>query len=252
MSDPMKSFRRRLLSRVAECGLFLSCCLSATAIQAQQADRQPLDDIAQAVSDFVQAQTVSAENVQVDVRALDQRLRLARCEDRLEADWSPGSRRIGRVTVQVSCSAEQSWRVHVQATVSLEGEVWVLARPVERGEELDRSSLTRKSIRLGSGNSVQSSLASPILDLAPWQGYAFARRVAAGKVLDERMLKPALLIHKGEAVLVRIDANGLKLQTKGVALASAAAGRSVQVRNSSSGKIIDAIAVGKGVVAVRN
>ncbi len=213
---------------------------------------QSLEAIGQAVREFVIAQQPSSEGIQVDVKQLDKRLRLARCDSPLDADWSPGSRSLGRVTVQVECAGPKPWRVHVQSTVTLEGFVWVLSRSVQRGETLDPEVLVRQEIKLGANNAAYTTLGSPVIDLEPLLGYAFSQRVSAGKVLNERMLKPAKLVKKGEAVLIRVESSGLTLQTKGVALKDAAAGKYVQVRNSTSGKVIDAVVVSKGVVAVLN
>ena len=242
------------MKRMRDC-LSGGMCLLVSLVQpvnASGAQTQSLEAIGQAVRDFVMAEQSSSDGIQVDVRSLDKRLRLARCESPLDTYWSPGSRSIGRVTVQVECDGPKPWRVHVQSTVTLEGFVWVLSRSVQRGEALDPEVLVRQKIRQGANNAAFTSLGSPIVDLDPWLGYSFSQRVASGKVLNERMLKPAKLVQKGEAVLIRMESSGLSLQTKGVALKDAAAGKYVQVRNTTSGKVIDAVVVSKGVVAVLN
>ncbi|WP_157735851.1 flagellar basal body P-ring formation chaperone FlgA [Granulosicoccus antarcticus] len=221
-------------------------------VTAETGDRQSLDAIAHAVREFVTAEQTSTDGVQVEVKALDNRLRLAQCDAPLDTYWSPGSRSIGRVTVQVECASPKPWRVHVQSTVTQEGYVWVLSRGVQRGDLLDPDLLVKQIVKLGASNAALNSLGTPILDVKPWLGYAFSQRVGAGKMLNERMLKPANLIKKGDAVLIRIESAGLKLQTKGVALKDAAAGKFVQVRNIASGRVVDAVALRKGVVVVLN
>lgn len=233
-------------------GVLCSLLLVGTPVAGIAAERQSLDAIAQAVREFVISEQPSDSDIQVDVNPLDSRLRLAPCESPLNAFWSPGSRSIGRVTVQVECPGPKPWRLHVQSTVTLQGEVWVLSRSVQRGDLLDEDVLVRQAVTLGANNAAFTSLGVPVTDLAPWIGYSFSQRVSAGKVLNERMLKPARLVRKGEAVLIRLESAGLRLQTKGVALKDAAAGKPVQVRNSRSGKVVDAVVVGKGVVAVLN
>lgn len=233
-------------------GIFCCLCSIPVSLYGATAEPQSLEEISQAVRDFVISEQPADSGVQVDVKALDRRLRLTRCDSPLNTFWSPGSRSVGRVTVQVECDGPKPWRVHVQSSVTLEGEVWVLSRSVQRGELLDRDVLARQSVKLGANNAAFTSLGAPIADLTPWIGYSFSQRVRAGKVLNERMLKPANVVKKGEPVLIRIESAGLKLQTKGVALKDAAVGKSIQVKNSMSGKVIDAVVVGKGVVAVLN
>jgi flagella basal body P-ring formation protein FlgA len=64
------------------------------------------------------------------------------------------------------------------------------------------------------------------------------------------MLKQANLIDKGEKVLIRHHSSGLELQTQGIALEAAIARQRLQVRNASSGKVVEAIAVAPGQVEV--
>jgi flagella basal body P-ring formation protein FlgA len=236
-----------LMPLVFACSLHVSRSVYAT-----DAGIQSLMSITEAVQDFVKSEQASTEDVHVEVRPLDRRLRLAECDSPLSTYWSPGSRTIGRVTVQVECAAPRPWRVHVQSTVTLEGFVWSLSRSVERGEVLGQDLLVRQAIKLGANNAAMYAQGSPIVDPQPWLGYAFSQRVSAGRILNERMLKPARVVKKGESVLIRHRSAGLELQTKGVALDGAAQGERLQVRNSASGKIIDTTAIGKGIVAVLN
>lgn len=215
-------------------------------------ETQSLLDIEGSVKEFVMARQTAGEGVQVEVKPLDSRLRLAACESPLEASWSPGSRTLGRVTVQVRCATPKPWRVHVQSTVTLEGHVWALARGVQRGALLQRDLLVRKEVKLGAGNAALTSYGDPVMDIEPWLGYSFTQRVGPGKVLSERMLRPASLVKKGEAVLIRHESVGLSLQTKGVSLDESSRGGRIRVRNIASGKIIDATVISKGVVAVLN
>ena len=215
-------------------------------------DIQPLDAIKAAVETFVLSELDAGQQVAVEVKDLDRRLRLAFCEDNLSVDWSQGSRSLGRVTVQVRCASPKPWRVHVQATVTMQGMVWTLSRGVRRGEVLERGLLTKKEVTLGGNNRALTSLGTPITDLEPWLGFVFAQRVSAGKVVNERMLKPARLVSKGEAVVIRHRSNGLELQTRGTALHDAGAHEQTQVRNTSSGKIIDVTVVAPGVVDILN
>jgi len=132
----------------------------------------------------------------------------------------------------------------------MKGMVWTLARGAGRDEVLTRELLVKQEVTLGSNNAAFSSLGTPIVDIEPWLGFAFTQRVNAGKVLNERMLKPAKVLNKGDAVVIRHRSKGLELQTRGVALRDAGANQQTQVRNSSSGKIIDVVVVSPGMVEI--
>ena len=211
---------------------------------------QSLPKIEKAVGTFVLEEQASQDNVSVEVRPLDNRLRLSRCEGELKTQWSAGSRTLGRVTVQVSCAEPISWRVHVQATVMLEGYVWVLERGAQRGEVLGTPMVVKQKIMLGANNAALTALGNPIVDVEPWLGYMFSQRISAGKVLTDRMLKRANLVNKGEKVLIRHRTTGLQLQTFGTALKGAASDQRIQVRNNSSGKVIEVVVVARGLVEV--
>lgn len=211
---------------------------------------QSLEEIADTVNEFILSEQLPEQDVSVQVKALDRRLRLAQCTAPLDTSWSPGSRRLGRVTVEVSCASPKNWRMRVQATVTKDGMVWTLLRGVQRGDRLTRDLLVPLNITLGAGNYGFSALNSPIGDVEPWLGFVFTQRVNSGKVLSERMLKMPKLIAKGEAVVIRHRSRGLQLQTRGVALRDAAAQQQTQVRNSASGKIVDAVAVAPGIVEI--
>lgn len=224
--------------------------LATTDVPDNVPEVQPLNSIRQSVEKFILASQSGGQQVDVQVKALDQRLRLAYCLDHLDTTWSPGSRSLGRVTVQVACASPRPWRVHVQATVTMQGEVWTLARGMRRGEILNRDALVRQEVTLGANNTAFTSLGTPIVDIEPWLGFTFTQRVNAGKVLNERMLKPPKLVSKGEAVVIRHLSRGLELRTRGVALSDAGARQQTQVRNSSSGKIIDVVVVAEGIVEI--
>jgi len=211
---------------------------------------QSLSHIEQAVSTFVLEEQPSQDNVNVEVRSLDKRLRLAHCDTDLQAQWSAGSRTLGRVTVQVSCAEPTAWRVHVQATVTLDGYVWALDQGAQRGDVLSKAMLAKQKIKLGANNAALLASGNPIVDVEPWLGYTFSQRISAGKVLTDRMLKRANLVNKGEKVLIRHRATGLQLQTFGTALKGAATDQRIQVRNNSSGKIVEAVVVARGVVDI--
>lgn len=213
---------------------------------------QPLSEISSEVHTFIQSSHQSADDLSISVKPLDKRLRLTQCSEPLSAQWASGSRELGRVSVQVHCQSPKPWRLLVQATVTVQGKVWSLARGVRRGEALSRELLVHRSVTLGAANPSLSAAAMPVVDIDPLIGFVFSRQVRAGKVLDERMLKPALLIQKGKVVIIRHRSAGLSLQAKGIALDNAAVQQRVRVRNQSSGKTIDAVAVSKGVVEILN
>lgn len=234
--------------------LYIVCfCLSLASpalLAGEKNTVHPLVDIESAVKTFVTDEQEDAAGVNVQVNSLDTRLRLKLCEEELETFWSPGSRKLGRVTVQVVCSYPHPWRIHVQATVTLEGSVWILAKGVRRGEVLSRAHIKEEVVTVGGVNTSYRNVVDPVIGLEPWLGFEFSQRVKSGSVLAESMLVPAKVINKGEAVLITYETAGLQLQTKGVALSNGAKGSYVRVKNTSSGNTIDAVVIDRGLVSL--
>lgn len=210
----------------------------------------PLADIESSVLGFITAEQYDANGLHVEVNSLDDRLRLKQCGEELETYWSPGSRKLGRVTVQVVCAAPHPWRIHVQSTVTLEGSLWVLAKGIRRGQVLDRSLVDEETVIVGGNNASHRNVVDPVINLEHWLGFQFSQNAKSGAVLTERMLAPATIINKGEAVLITYESSGLQLQTKGIALSDGAKGRYVRVKNAASGNTIDAVVVGRGLVSL--
>ena len=78
------------------------------------------------------AQALGYDNVKVQVRPLDERLRLPDCEQPLDTFMPPGAPSLGAVNVGVRCASSQPWTIYVRAHISAQRAVPVLARPLAR------------------------------------------------------------------------------------------------------------------------
>ena len=229
----------RLIRRVFTLGI---CALAATAVNAAQ---QSIGEIEASVERFLQGQLSSTGTV--EIKPLDSRLRLPACKNPLHHDWASGSSTIGRVTVLTSCDSAQPWRVHVQARLTQVQSVWVAKRPLRRGDILTKDMVERSTVELGTQKNRVVKNDYPIEDLDSVVGYEFVQNTNSGRVLTQEMLKPNALIAKGERVILRYSSSALQLQTHVVAVTGGALGDRIQVKNPSSGSIIDARVTSQGV-----
>ena len=208
---------------------------------------QPLESIRDAVRLFVEGNVdhEMGETV-VTVGKLDRRLRLSRCEGPLLADFANTSRLLGNITVAVRCEeGPKPWSLMVQARIEQYVEVVVAARPLGRGQELgaeDIKMLRYDISRLNNGY---------YATLDEVKGMVLKRSVKAGSVLGSSMLKPAILIKRGEKVIIRAQTTSIEVRMEGQALQEGAAGDVIQVKNLSSKQIVEAEVVAPGVVRVR-
>ena len=234
-----------------------ACAFGAAASSAAPGDGttgdgafQALDSIVARAGDLMRARHGDDPSLQIEGGALDPRLRLGRCPEPLTAELAPGSGDTGRVTVKVGCPAAPAWRVHVQLDVTRERELWALVRPVARGETLRRDMLARRSITLGRDAARAVGSGVPVEVLDTWLGYELVRDARSGQVLSTGMLAPPRLVRRGAEVRIRSAGRGLAIETGGVALADAALGERVAVRNGASGRVVEATVSGRDAVEI--
>lgn len=81
-------------------------------------------------------------------------------------------------------------------------------------------------------------------------GLAAKRPLRAGAVVSIRDVAAPQVIKAGELITVTYDYDGVALSLQGKAMAAASAGETVSVQNTTSKKIIQAVATGPGQAAV--
>lgn len=186
------------------------------------------------------------EDLQVSVAALDQRLKLSQCESPLNFRQTHSGRRYGRVSVQVRCEdGLKPWSLYVQATIAAYVDVVVAARALPRGHVIGRDDLTLRRTELD--RLASAALRQPESAL----GKELTRQLAVDMPLTLSMLKQPLLVNRGEQVVIVAQSGTLSVKMAGVALTAGAEGDTIRVKNSSSGKEIEAVVIGVATVEVR-
>jgi flagella basal body P-ring formation protein FlgA len=222
----------------------LLCWLPVMQANANQTTHQPHNDIRGAARNFIASELKGEQQVMINIKALDARLKLTHCSQPLAAFWPPGARKIGNVSVGVRCQGDKPWKIYVQATIAVMEEILVLNQPVTRGTVLDREMLETKRMdisRLGD---------QYVTDPAPLIGYRFRNSASQGSLLKPRMLEAPNLIQRGQNVTLISELAGLQIRVSGEALANATAGQWVKVRNSTSKRIVEGQVTAEGAVRV--
>ena len=150
----------------------------------------------------------------------------------------------GRRPYLVEC-ANPSWQLRARVEVTLMLPVWMTAREIRKGQTIQAADLVEESLdvsRLQRGFiPVSESLT----------GSKANRNLRMGQLIGELDLQKAWAVKEGEGVLIRAGQGGFSATTRGTALASGAIGDGIKVRNSSSGKEIQAWVIAKGEVETR-
>jgi len=181
---------------------------------------------------------------EVTAGRLDNRLRLAACEQPLESFTPQGRSRMGKITVGIRCNGSHPWSMFVPVTVKVMTHVVVA-----------RSSLPRNSI-LG-----ESDITLEQRDISRLhRGYLEDKKAVLGKKLRQRLrqhqvLTPSQLdtphaIKRNNRVTIIASSRSLQIRMAGKALQNGSLGELIRVRNESSKKELDARIIAPGIVEV--
>ena len=244
----------RHLARLQRLGWALAasgCAALATAAPAvESSPGEPLARVQRAAEQAVRAQVAELQPqadpaaLSVDIGRLDARLRLPRCAQPLQATLPPGSTLRHRTVVRVSCGSPQPWSVQIPASVEADADVLVLQRPLPRGAEPREGDV--RVVRRRLPGLASAWLSSPD-ELGPWR---LRRPLDAGAPLARDALERAPVVRRGQTVTMVTQAGGIDVRARGEALADAAPGQRVRIRNLESLKVIDGLAVESGQVRI--
>lgn len=247
MTDITHHLARKLAftpNSVKSVAFSMGLCVLGAANLAVAESYQSHGQIRTAVATFVNTE-LTGQDVEVEVGALDERLKLRQCDSPIEAFWPPGARRQGRGAVGVRCNDERTWRMFVRVNIQVFESVAVLSASKIRGEALQLSDLRferKETTRLRD---------KFLTDADSVEGYIFRRSAKAGDVLGLRMLKAPHVVKRGEQVVILADTAGIQVKMRGQALSDGMRGSVIRVRNSSSKRVVEGEVVDKGVVKVR-
>ncbi len=237
---------RRITRALVVPGLLAASTLAASAQAQVDESTQSLDAIRAAAQSFIvrQVPKQAPGSMQVNVGALDTRLRLAPCADPLNAALPPGATFRARMTVAVSCTSGTNWTVYVPVTVDTQTSVLILRRAAGRGERLrpeDVESQTR--VISGTGDSY-------LTDPAELTGRTVKRPLGAGTALTADLLVDDLVVRRGQRVTLLASVGSLEVRAAGLAMNDAPAAGRVKVQNLSSNRIVEGVVETADVIRI--
>ncbi len=206
---------------------------------------QELADIRRAMVDYLSSKIRRQyQNFDIQVMALDSRLRLPACQSPLDIFPLRKTVKPGALSVGVRCHGEHPWTIYTKVVIKAFRPVVVLTRSLPRGAIVGVDAVALRRMDVGSLR--QGFFPAPELVL----GKQLKRPVPAGKVLNPALLTPAKVISKGDKVVIRANSSVLDVRMGGHALTGGAVGESIRVRNDRSNRIVEAVVQGPGLVIV--
>jgi flagella basal body P-ring formation protein FlgA len=163
---------------------------------------------------------------------IDPRLLLGACDGPLETFTPAGQSAIERLNVGVKCESP-AWSLFLPVRVEILADVVILSGSVARGQALSRDQL-----RLDERD-VAPLIGGYLSRIEDAEHMTLKRSVPLGTILTTSLIERPKLIERGQRVQVIAGAAALTITTYGEALADAAEGDRVKVRNLKSLKVVE-------------
>lgn len=212
---------------------------------ANAASYQSHSSIRQAVESYLLEElTDNGNEVAVKMGKLDPRLRLKQCGGPIHVSLPGNSRRIGAVTVKVTCDVGASWAIYVQSEVEQFGQVMIAAKTLRRKDIISRGDIAQKRVSLGG---IRGGYITKFEEILGWE---VKRNIPVGAIIGANAVRRQLLVKRGELVVIIAKNAKFEVKMSGVAKSSGAKGDTVQVTNQSSKKVVEGVVIAPGVVQV--
>lgn len=184
------------------------------------------------------------DNPQIVMEPLDKRLRLEACAGELDAFSKSRNTGLGNQTIGIKCHAPVAWTIYVPIKVKVFRPVVVAARPLSAKHLITKADLTIKQQDI-------SVIRQGYLDnIAQAVGQQLKYSVAQGIVINPHSLVTQKLVRRGEQVVLIATAGAMEVRMSGTALSDATLGQRIQVKNSSSKRIVEGIVDAPGIVRI--
>lgn len=214
--------------------VFVSLSANISQVQAESAfqNTETLKEaVTQAVFKHIEGNNYS--NIRVNVRSIDGRLRLKQCSESISASVTNPAQKLGRLTSEVRCDGETSWKVYIQATATAEMELPVLVRSLPRGAIISKQDIKLASVPVG----LQSlPIAETIESLL---GMEMKRQSSAGEPILLAQITAPEIVKRGQQINIRYGKKDLNVTVTGKALQNGANGEWITAENASSGRHVE-------------
>jgi flagella basal body P-ring formation protein FlgA len=240
---PFRKLTSKLLDSTGKSLLWLFVLLFNSVIASEL---QSHDEIHRAVKKFAG---------DVAIQEVDPRLRLKNCDAILEVRHPFST----KTTVEVSCPAEDGWKLFL--TVSPEYLMPEYSEdPVNSSTEISKGIIAKRRLQRGIkilASDVESkAFPSNRLKMGHFSnidgviGMEPNQTIPKGALISSNMLRPPILVRKGDAVSIVFERNGLSVINEGIALENGGLREKIKIQLPDTKKILSATIQSPGVVKI--
>ncbi|MCW8931226.1 MAG: flagellar basal body P-ring formation chaperone FlgA [Gammaproteobacteria bacterium] len=195
--------------------------------------------------EFVRSQIPEDINIKkITAGKIDSRIQFKQCTEALEASSSRKKRIAKNWTISIRCYGETPWSIHIPIKAQLTRNMIVSKTTITRGEMITQDKIMLMEQEITRQNQKHFSDANNVT------GREARRTISPKRVINSSMIQEAVLVHKKESVLIYAKGQKIQISMKGTALKNGRYNEMIKVRNNSSNKIIEAVVVDRGIVAV--
>ena len=178
---------------------------------------------------FINKQNRSKGETRIEFSRWDKRIKLTKCNSKNIEPFYPGKRhRLGNVSVGLRCNEKKTWIIYLRAHITQQLNIVHSKRFISRGSVISKDDLVIEKIEVSNNSTKYFHSPSEIV------GQVAKRSIGIGKKISANSLKPAMIIKRGQEVMIIAKTAGILIRTKGKALSDGSKGQIVKVKNSRS------------------
>jgi flagella basal body P-ring formation protein FlgA len=151
----------------------------------------------------------------------------------------------GRITVGVRCTGAAPWTLYVPVAIAAQAAIVLVQGPLPRGTLLTEQHLRVEQRALTALPPQYISRVDAVV------GRELTRSVSGATIATPAMLQTRDLVAKGQDVIILATGSQVQVRMTGVALQKGQLGERIDVKNSSSGRTVQAVIVDGATVQVR-
>ena len=189
-------------------------------------------------------QIAELSNLDIQIKPLDNRLRLPACDKPLTGSLPQDKDLAGSLAVEVSCAGSQQWRLYVRARLEADIQIAALRYPLRRGAQIQAADIYLIQVPLSSLHPGTVRFAGEL------DGMQLKRNLKADTPISASLLTAPDTVKRGQQVELLLENGPMQIKINAEALGNASTGESVQVKNLSSGRLITGIVGADGKVRV--
>lgn len=185
------------------------------------------------------------QEVIVNVGNIDTRIKLSNC---LKSDLkihNPYKKPLGKTgSIAVMCQKPHQWTLYIPVTVNVFKEVVVASHGIAKGQQLNPDNVRLQRENISNLKGQYFTNINEVNDLAT------KRSLRGNEIITLSKVKPQIVIHRGDEIILRAEMGPVSVEIKGEALENGARGQKIAIKNLKSKKIVEGQVIHKGLVKI--